>query len=99
MRSDRGGSQGIRQSVESCNTPFDFADKCCANPTRGDNPRKTDPMCPEKLTVEEYGKVHATAYRSDFGAYGVTVDRTPESSSPKRRAALSSSIPQAPSSG
>ncbi len=37
-------------------------------------------MCAEKLTVEEYGKVHATAHRSDFGAFGLTVDRTPQSS-------------------
>jgi AraC family transcriptional regulator len=36
-------------------------------------------MCPEKLTVEEYGKVHATAHRSDFGSFGLTVDRTPQS--------------------
>lgn len=36
-------------------------------------------MCPEKLTVEEYGKVHATAHRCDYGAFGLTVDRTPQS--------------------
>lgn len=37
-------------------------------------------MCSQKLTVEQYGKVNQTAHRSDFGGFGLTVDRTPQSS-------------------
>jgi len=36
-------------------------------------------MCPEKLTVQDYGRTYATAHRSDFGTFGLTVDRTRQS--------------------